>query len=111
MEDHKRMKPLFSQAADRLNERIMQLLGETEIPLDATGSTRHGKININAAGESSEFPKLNKTEHLSIKNSNGSETHDQGNRAQSRGKSQGSDIVGEYYSRVRAVNLSHSPIP
>ena len=78
MEDHKRMKPFFSQAADRLNERIMQLLGETEIALDATSSTLKGRMNISAVDESTEFPKLNKTEHLSIKNSNGSETHDHG---------------------------------
>ena len=27
MEEHKRLKPFFSQAADRLNERIIKLIG------------------------------------------------------------------------------------
>ena len=108
MEDHKRMKPFFSQAADRLNDRIMQLLGDNEAALDVTSSTRLGKMTINTVDESREFPKLGKNaEHLSVtRNSNGSETHDYGKRVQS----QESENTGEYYSRVRAVNLSHSPV-
>ena len=42
MEEHKRLKPFFSQAADRLNERIIKLIGgawglqEQEDPHDKT---------------------------------------------------------------------------
>ena len=79
MEDHKNLKPFFSQAADRLNERILQLIGTDENALDATSTTMLGKVAIKTVDESSEFPQLNKHEYLSATNSSGlnvPETHD-----------------------------------
>ena len=60
MEEHKNLKPFFSQAADRLNERLLQLIGTDENALDATSTTRLGKTAINTVDESSELPQLNK---------------------------------------------------
>ena len=111
MEEHKRMKPFFSQAADRLNDRITQLLGMEEHALDATSSTRLGRIAIGPVDESTEFPKLPKQDRLlATNNSSGdhaAETHDYGKRVQSHDPE--NLQTQEYYSRVRAVNLSHSP--
>jgi len=114
MEEHKRMKPFFSQAADRLNERILQLIGNDENALDVTSSSKMAKtaIAINPVDESTEFPKLNKQElNLSVTNSSGvndAETHDYGRRVASQGPE--NTQTQEYYSRVRAVNLSQSPM-
>ena len=60
MEEHKNLKPFFSQAADRLNERILQLIGTDEHAMDATSTTRLNKTAINTVDESSELPQLNK---------------------------------------------------
>ena len=56
MEEHKNLKPFFSQAADRLNERILQLIGSDDTAFDATSSTRLGRTAINTVDESTEFP-------------------------------------------------------
>ena len=39
MEEHKRLKPYFSQAADRLNDRILRLIGGCSIYQDEHANT------------------------------------------------------------------------
>ena len=39
MEEHKRLKPHFSQAADRLNDRIVRLVGKSALYHDEHNSS------------------------------------------------------------------------
>lgn len=40
MEEHKQLKPYFSQAADRLNDRVVRLIGRSSLYHDEHGSTQ-----------------------------------------------------------------------
>ena len=91
MEDHKNLKPYFSQAADRLNDRILYLIGDLDGGHDSNAGTKLGKIGFSSVDENQELPQLSKTENLSA---NKGETHDSKKGTLS------------YYSKVRAVNLS-----
>ena len=93
MEEHKNLKPYFSQAADRLNDRILYLIGDLD-GLESTHGTKLGQTGITSVDENAELPQLSKTE---VSSAHKGETH---------------DIKGgtlNYYSKVRAVNLSQSP--
>ena len=56
MEEHKNLKPYFSQAADRLNERILYLIGDLDAGFDSTVATKLGQTGFNSVDENQELP-------------------------------------------------------
>ena len=46
MEEHKRLKPFFSQGADRLNDRVLGLIGSSKLYHDEHGTAHNASMII-----------------------------------------------------------------